>query len=37
MLGKKGGIGQPILMVWTRDPFAAYAAQIKNQVIPLAN
>ena len=32
VLGKKIGIGQQILMVWTRDPFAAFAAQIQNQV-----
>ena len=34
--GKKVGIGQQILMVWTRDPFAAFAVQIKDQVNPLA-
>ena len=32
VLGKKIGIGQQILMVWTRDPFAAFAAEMENQV-----
>ena len=32
MLGKKVGIGPQILMVWTRDPFAAFVAEIKRQV-----
>ena len=36
MLGKKIGMGQQILMVLTRDPFAAFAVQIKDQVNPLA-
>ena len=35
VLGKKVGIGPQILMVWTRDPFAAFAVQIKDQVNPL--
>ena len=34
VLGKKDGVGIQILMVWTRDLFAAFAAEIKNQVIP---
>ena len=35
VLGKKIGNGQLISMVWTRDPFAAFAVQIKDQVNPL--
>ena len=39
MLGKKDGVGIQILMVWTRDLFAAFAnlqmhLEIKNQVNP---
>ena len=33
-LGKNVGIGQQILMVWTRDPFAAFAVQINDLVNP---
>ena len=32
VLGKKIGNGQLISMVWTRDPFAAFVAEIKRQV-----
>ena len=35
LLGKKIGNGKRIQMVWTRDPFAAFAVQIKDQVNPL--
>ena len=31
-LGKNDGIGLQILMVWTRDTFAAFAVQTKDQV-----
>ena len=32
VLGKKIGNGKRIQMVWTRDPFAAFAEEEKNQV-----
>ena len=32
VLGKKIGSGKLIQMVWTRNPFAAFAVETKNQV-----